>query len=98
MLRTNIGFSTSHRDRRGRDRIVVGFTTNCTISAYHHYMCEVYSMQHYVIKFVSELRQVGDFLRVLWFPPPMKTDRHDIAEILLKVRLSTIKQTKKQTL
>jgi hypothetical protein len=55
-------------------------------------------MQHYVIKFVSELRQVGDFLRVLWFPPPMKTDRHDIAEILLKVRLNTIKQTKKQTL
>jgi hypothetical protein len=26
---------------------------------------EVYSMQHYVIKFVSDLRQVGGFLRVL---------------------------------
>jgi len=25
---------------------------------------EVYSMQHYVIKFVSDLRQVGGFLRV----------------------------------
>ena len=31
---------------------------------------EVYSIQLYVIKFVSDLRQVGGFLRVLWFPPP----------------------------
>ena len=53
---------------------------------------EVYLIQHYVIKFVSDLRQVGDFLRVLRFPPPMK-HRHNIAEILLKVVLNTIKQT-----
>jgi hypothetical protein len=33
---------------------------------------EVYSIQHYVIKFVSDLRQVSGFLRVLWFPPPIK--------------------------
>jgi hypothetical protein len=33
---------------------------------------EVYSIQHYVIKFVSNLPQVGDSLRVLRFPPPMK--------------------------
>ena len=33
---------------------------------------EVYSKQHYVIKFVSDLRQVCGFLRVLWFPPPIK--------------------------
>jgi hypothetical protein len=33
---------------------------------------EAYSIQHYVIKFVSDLRQVGGFLRVLWFPPPTK--------------------------
>jgi hypothetical protein len=33
---------------------------------------EVYSIQHYVIKFVSDLRQVGGFLRVLQFPPPIK--------------------------
>jgi hypothetical protein len=32
----------------------------------------VYSIQHYVIKFVSDLRQVGGFLRVLQFPPPIK--------------------------
>ena len=33
---------------------------------------EVYSIQHYVTKFVSDLRQVSDFLRFLWFPPPVK--------------------------
>jgi hypothetical protein len=29
-------------------------------------------VQHYVIKFISDLRQVGGFLRVLQFPPPLK--------------------------
>jgi hypothetical protein len=29
---------------------------------------EVYSIQHYVIKLVSDLRHVGGFLRVLMFP------------------------------
>jgi hypothetical protein len=28
-----------HRGRRGRDCLVVGFTTTYAISAYHHYMC-----------------------------------------------------------
>jgi hypothetical protein len=37
-----------------------------------------------VIKFVSDLRQVGGFLRVL-VSSTNKTDRHDIAEILLKL-------------
>ena len=31
---------------------------------------EVYFIQHYVIKFVSELMQVCDFLWVFQFPPP----------------------------
>jgi hypothetical protein len=36
---------------------------------------KVYSIQHYVIKFGSDLRQVGGFLRVLRFlPPKQKTD------------------------
>ena len=30
---------------------------------------EVYLIQHYVIKFVSDLRQDGGFLRVLRIPP-----------------------------
>jgi hypothetical protein len=54
---------------------------------------KVYSIQHYVIKFVSDLWQVNSFLWVLRFPPPIKTDRHDITEILLKVALSSINQT-----
>jgi len=33
---------------------------------------EVYSLQHYVIKFVTDLRQVGDFPWVLPFPPQIK--------------------------
>ena len=32
---------------------------------------KVYSIQDYVIKFVNDLRQVGCFLRVLRFPPPI---------------------------
>ena len=35
---------------------------------------EVYLTQHYVIKFVGDLRQVSGFLPVLRFPPPMKLD------------------------
>ena len=55
---------------------------------------KVYLIQHYVIKFVSDLRQTG-----WWFSPgtPVsptnKTDHHNITEILLKVVLNTIKQT-----
>ena len=33
---------------------------------------EVYLIRHYVTKFVSDLRQVYGFLRVLWFPPQIK--------------------------
>jgi len=63
--------------RRGRDRMEVGFTATNAISAYHHWCCEFQSrsgrgVQHYVIKFVSDLRQVGGFLRVVRFPPTIK--------------------------
>ena len=38
-------------------------------------------MQHYVIKFVNDLRQVDGFLRVLLSPPPIRlTAMHNIAE------------------
>jgi hypothetical protein len=33
-------------------------------------------MQHYVIKFGSDLRQVGDSLQTLQFPPPIKLTCH----------------------
>ena len=51
---------------------------------------EMYLIQHYVIKFVSDLRQVGDFLWVLRVSSTNKADRHDITELLLKVALITI--------
>ena len=64
------------RRRHGDDRMVVGFTATYAISAYDHWCCEFESrsglgVQHYVIKFVSDLRQVGCFLRILRFPPPI---------------------------
>ena len=33
---------------------------------------EIHSKQHYVMKFVSDFWQVGGFLLVLRFPPPIK--------------------------
>jgi len=57
-----------------------------------------WGVQHYVIKFVSDLRQVDGFLRALQVSSTNKTDCHDITEILLKVTLNTIKQTNKQTI
>jgi len=50
------------------------YTTTYT---YHHWCCEFESrsergVQHYVLKFVSDLRQVGGLLQVLRFPAPMK--------------------------
>ena len=33
---------------------------------------EVYSIQHYVIKFVSDVQQGGGVLRIVRFPPPIK--------------------------
>jgi hypothetical protein len=57
--------------------MVVGFTTAYVISAYHHRCCEFESrsgrdVQHYVTKFISDMQQVGGFLRVPRFPPPIK--------------------------
>jgi len=43
-------------------------------------------IQHHMKQFVSDLRQINGFFRVLWFPQS-KIDRHDIAEILLKMAL-----------
>ena len=45
---------------------------------------KVYSIQHYVIKFVSEMQHGTPVSST------DKTDRHNITEILLKVELNTI--------
>ena len=47
----------------------VPITINVVSSNFHD---GVYSIQHYVIKFVSDLRQVAGFFPVLRFPPPIK--------------------------
>jgi hypothetical protein len=85
------------RGQCGRDRYVVGLTTTYAISAYHHW-CEFESrsgrsVQHYVIKFVSDLWQVSGFLPGPPVSSTNKTDRHDITKILLKVALNIIKQS-----
>jgi hypothetical protein len=62
--------------RCGRDSMVAGFTatvqsvpiTTKVVSS-NPVHGDMYSIQHYVIKFVSDLQQVGGFLR---FPPPIK--------------------------
>ena len=50
-------------------------------------------VQHYVIKFFSDLRQVSGFPPGPPVSSTSKTDRHDITDILLKVALNNIKQT-----
>ena len=85
--------------RHGRDRMVVGFmTTYAEISAYQHYCCESRSwrgvldttlcdkicQRHAVGRWVSSKTSVSS---------TNKTDIHDIAEMLLKLALSTIALT-----
>ena len=79
--------------------MVVGFTTTCVISAYittkvvssNPVHGEVYSIQHYVKKFDSDLQQVGGWFSLgTLVSSTIKTDRNDITEILLKVALNTI--------
>ena len=89
-----------YRGRRGRDRMVVGYITTYAISGYHHLRCEfqshsgeMYSIQHYAIKFVIDLRQFGFFSPGNPISSTNKADRHDIAEILLKVALNIITLT-----
>jgi hypothetical protein len=64
-----------------------GWSTNVVSSNPVH--GEVYSIQHYVIQFVGDLREVGGFLRMSTpVSSTNKTDRHDIAEILMKVAIT----------
>ena len=66
----------------GRERMVVGFIDTKVVSPNPTHG-KVQSIHHYEIKFVSDLRQVCRFLRVLWVSSINKTDCHDITEILL---------------
>ena len=95
-----IQISTQYlRGRRDHDRMVAEFTTVYAISAaYRHWCCEFESrsgrgVQHYVIKVCQWLGTGRWFSPGTLFSSSNKTDHHDIAEILLKVALNTIKQT-----
>ena len=64
--------------RRGRDRMIIGFTTICAINAYHYSSCEFEPRSWRGVldtklcdTFVSDFRQVGGFLRVFRFLPPI---------------------------
>ena len=63
-----INIFSEARGRRDRDCMVVGFKVVSSNPVHD----EVYSMQHCVIKFVSDLRQVDGFLRVFRFSRPIK--------------------------
>ena len=66
----------------------VPITTNVVSSIPAH--GEVYLIQHYVIKFVIDLRQVGDFFPGTPVSSTNNTDRYDITKIFLKMALNTI--------
>ena len=67
------------REHRGRDSMVIGFTTTYAISAYHNWCCEFESrsgrVQHYVVSLsVTHDKSVvfsgsSDFLHQLNWPP-----------------------------
>ena len=59
---------------QGGDRIIVGFTATCAISEYHYGSCELEYLSGEVcsVKYVSDLRHVGGFLRELRIPPNKK--------------------------
>ena len=70
--------------------MVVGFTTTCAISAYHHYSCECCSWRG--VPDATLYDKVCQWLETgMWFSPgtPVsptnKIDHHNIVEILLKV-------------
>jgi hypothetical protein len=54
----------------GEFTTIYAIATNLVGSKHVH--SEIYSIEHYVIKFVSDMRQVSGFLRVIRFPPPIK--------------------------
>ena len=77
--------------------MVVGFTTTCAISAYHHYKCEFEPRSWRGVLDTTLCDKVCQWLATGWWFYPgtpvsstNKTDSHDITEILLKVPLNTI--------
>jgi hypothetical protein len=93
-------FFITIRGGRGRDRIVVRFTTTSAISTYHHLRCKFESRSWRDVLDTTLCDRVYQWLTEgRWFSPgpavsfTNKTEHHDIIEILLKVALNTIRQT-----
>jgi hypothetical protein len=70
---------SKRRGCHGRDRMVLGFTTTYTISAYHYLSCELESHSRRCAldailfdKVCQGFAAGGGFLRVLRFPLPLK--------------------------
>ena len=81
--------------------MVVGFTTTCAIIAYHHLSCEFEPRSWRGVLDTTLCDKVYQWLATSqWFSQgtPIfstnKNDCQDITEILLKVALNTINQTK----
>ena len=88
--------SLLNRERRGRDSVVVGFTSTYVISAYHQYTCEFESRSWIGVLDTTVCDKVCQWLTTgRWFSLDTllsftkATGRHDITEILLKVTLNT---------
>ena len=87
-------------DRRGLDRMVVGFTITSVIIAYHHLSCEFEFRSWRSVLYTVLNDEVYHWLATgRWFSHgnPVssinKTCRHDNTEMLWKVVLSTITLT-----
>jgi len=68
----NYGYFLEKKGRRVRKKLSKSSQIFLEVVSSNPVHGEVYSIQDYVIKFVSDLRQVGGFLRVLRFPPPIQ--------------------------
>ena len=85
-----------NKGRRGRDRILIRYTTTYAFSADHWFQILIMARCTTLCDKGCQWLATG-----WWFSPGSlvsstnKTDRHDIAEILLKVVLNIIKQTNK---
>jgi len=97
--------SDSVKGRRGCDRMLVGFTTTYAISAYHHWCCDFESrsgrgVQHYVIKFVSDLQHLSVTSvhgRLPNRPLHSMTYRNLLSRCLFQKKMTTFKSTTKET-
>ena len=90
-------FCLISRGCRGRDRMIVGFTTTCAISTYRHLRCEFEShswrgvLDTTLCDKVCQWRATGQWFSLnTQVSSTNTTDCHNITEILLKVALNTI--------